>query len=200
MMNRRDWLRRTSAAAAVPLVGRWLPAELIDWGHEVHAAAQSATTSSLGSELMSRLLLVCERIIPTDETPGAVTAGVPPFIDHMLTAWYDPPDRQRVVEGLQSLDQQTRARFGRAFVEASADQQDTLLLELDAQGVKSWFNTVKYLTIWGYYTSQVGITQELQQRPSPGRYDGCVPYAPRTRADSQAHATNPEVWSRHEAE
>ena len=69
---------------------------------------------------------------------------------------------------------------------------DTLLLELDALGVKSWMATVKYLTIWGYYTSEIGVRQELQQGPPPGRYDGCAPYVPRTRASSPAADAGPD--------
>jgi hypothetical protein len=162
----------------LPLADGWLPAELVDRGREAHRAAQAPGSGSLGAALMSRLSMVCERIIPADETPGAIAAGVPRFIDHMLTAWYDAPERDRVVTGLEELDQLARARFGRAVVEAGAEQQDTLLLDLDALGNKSWFATVKYLTIWGYYTSEVGVTQELRRPSSGGRYDGCAPYAP----------------------
>jgi hypothetical protein len=197
MVNRREWLRQISAAAALPLIDAWLPPELTDWGREVHAAAQTGSSGSLESELVNRLSVICERILPTDETPGAIAAGVPRFIDHMLTAWYDATERQRVAEGIQELDQQARARFSGAFVDATAAEQDALLLELDALGAKSWFGTVKYLTIWGYYTSEIGVTQELRQRPSPGRYDGCAPYAPRTRAGLQAHATSSSLERRH---
>lgn len=185
MIDRREWLRRMSAAAAVPLVSGWLPAELLEWGRQEHASARSAPTGGFEAELMKRLAVACERIIPTDDTPGAIAAGVPRFIDHMLTAWYDPAERERVAQGLQDLDRHARTRFGRAFVDASRVQQDGLLLELDALGATSWFGTVKYLTIWGYYTSEIGITQELREASMPGRYDGCVPYEPRRRARSQ---------------
>jgi gluconate 2-dehydrogenase gamma chain len=199
MVTRREWLRQIGTAAAMPMVGAWLPPELADWGRDVHAAAQAGATGLLDAELMRTLSVTCERIIPTDETPGAVAAGVPRFIDHMLTGWYDASEQQRVAAGLQDLQQQARTRFGLAFVDATAAQQDALLLDLDALGAQSWFATVKYLTIWGYYTSEVGVTQELQQGRSPGRYDGCAPYAPRTRAAVQADATSSLPERRHAA-
>jgi hypothetical protein len=99
MVNRREWLRHISAAAASPLIDAWLLPELTDWGREVHAAAQAGSSGSLESELVNRLSLVCERIMPTDETPGAIAASVPRFIDHTLTAWCDATERQRVSEG-----------------------------------------------------------------------------------------------------
>ncbi len=37
-----------------------------------------------------------------------------------------------------------------------------------------FFRTLKELTVLGYYTSEVGATQELQYTPVPGRYDACV--------------------------
>lgn len=187
MLSRREWLRRMSAAAAVPLVGGVLPADVLAWGREVHAAlGAQAEAMGLDAEAMRALSAACERVIPTDDTPGAVAAGVPRFIDHMLSNWYDAPERTRVVSGLQDLDRQARARLGKGFADCTEAQQDTLLLELDAQGAKSWFGTAKYLTIWGYYTSEIGITRELQQMPAAGRYDGCAPYAPRSRAAAQA--------------
>jgi len=39
---------------------------------------------------------------------------------------------------------------------------------------------MKWLTIHGYYTSDVGVTQELQWVAIPGGYDPCVAFVPRT--------------------
>ena len=99
----------------------------------------------------------------------------------MLSDYYDASERTRVLAGLESLDTTARARHSRSFVECRASDQDALLLELDREGPSHWFGTVKYLTIWGYFTSEVGVVQELGQGRSSGRYDGCAPYAPRPR-------------------
>jgi gluconate 2-dehydrogenase gamma chain len=45
-----------------------------------------------------------------------------------------------------------------------------------------FFRTMKELTLLGYYTSQIGATQELKYAPIPGRFDGCVPFATIGRA------------------
>jgi hypothetical protein len=39
-----------------------------------------------------------------------------------------------------------------------------------------YFFMMKQLTMLGYFTSKIGITQALRYEPVPGRYDGCVPY------------------------
>lgn len=182
-MNRRDMLRGLVGGAALPLVGSVLPDEWLSWGREVHlaAASEQAGAGVLPAAVVETLTAACERIIPADETPGAAAAGVPAFIGKMLADWYDPPERTRVVAGIESLDSASRARFGRAFTACSSTEQDALLLDLDRQGPSHWFGTVKYLTIWGYFTSEAGVVQELGQWPSPGRYDGCAPYSPRPR-------------------
>ena len=38
-----------------------------------------------------------------------------------------------------------------------------------------FFRLLKELTLLGYYTSQIGMEQELNVTIVPGRYDGCVP-------------------------
>jgi gluconate 2-dehydrogenase gamma chain len=45
-----------------------------------------------------------------------------------------------------------------------------------------FFHTMKELTLLGYYTSQIGATQELKYAQVPGRFDGCVPFATVGRA------------------
>ena len=182
-MDRRDVLRGLAGGAAAPLLGSLFPSELLAWGREVHLAVgvDQSTPGSLAAQLLQTLTAACERIIPADDTPGATAAGVPAFIDRMLTDWYDPPERTRVMAGIESLDTLGRARHSRAFVACTPAEQDAILLELDRDGPAHWFGTVKYLTIWGYFTSEVGLVRELGQWPSPGRYDGCAPYSPRPR-------------------
>ena len=84
-MDRREMLRGLAAGTAAPLVASLFPAELMVWGREVHAAAmQGESIAPLPARIIETLTAACERIIPTDETPGAVAAGVPAFIDRML--------------------------------------------------------------------------------------------------------------------
>lgn len=40
-----------------------------------------------------------------------------------------------------------------------------------------FMRSMKELTLVGYYTSEIGATQELRHEPVPGRFDGCVPFA-----------------------
>lgn len=39
-----------------------------------------------------------------------------------------------------------------------------------------YFTMMKQLTLLGFFTSEVGMTQAVRYMRVPGRYDGCVPY------------------------
>ena len=41
--------------------------------------------------------------------------------------------------------------------------------------LRPFFAHVKELTMVGYYTSEIGASQELQYLHTPGRYEGCLP-------------------------
>jgi len=187
MMNRRDVLRSLAAGAAWPVADSLIPADLLALLREVHASAQSDVPGklrALDSHAAATVAAACERIIPADETPGAIDAGVPHFIDHMLAGWYEPDDRDRFLAGLQTLDAGSRAANGRLFLHCTAGQQDALLTAFDREvqtleGERRdmhWFTMLKYLTVWGYCTSEIGMKTELHLYPQPMKYDGSAPY------------------------
>jgi hypothetical protein len=47
-----------------------------------------------------------------------------------------------------------------------------------------FFHQIKYLTIYGYYTSSVGVEQELHWTAIPGRYDPCLATGIRMKGSS----------------
>ncbi len=136
--------------------------------------------------------VMADHIIPQTDTPGARAAGVQRFVDTLLSDHYPGPDRDRFLASLADVDARTRSRHGKAFVDCTADQQVALLTAMDEaaypvasdapRSPEAWFfHRMKELTLVGYYTSQIGATQELH--PSPfGAYRGDIPYASIGRA------------------
>ena len=208
-MKRRDVLRVLAGATAFPLVDR-LPDDWLALGRTVHAdrrAEQGAPLRALNEETLRLVTAACQRIIPADETPGAVEAGVPAFIDRVLADWCDTRERERFFEGLRALDARSRTAHKVAFADARPEHQIAMLRELDAEltawrqtppaapplpGVQALpahgFGMLKFLTIWGYFTSEVGQRDELGAYPPPTRYDACAQYTPRHRRASGADA------------
>ena len=121
-----------------------------------------------------------ERVMPTTDTPGAIAAGVPEFIEKLLADWAVPDDRRPIIAGLDAIGARSRTDYSVAGSEATPEQQDALLtlaMEDKLPGGREFFDKFRQLVITGYFTSDVGITQERKYLPVPGRYDGAYPYS-----------------------
>lgn len=114
-------------------------------------------------------------IIPADDRSGSATdAGVPEFIDHILTdeQLADRQEQQTSFRGgLAWIDYECLDRFGQSFVECSEDQQQTLIeaiawpeaAEPSMQPGVEFFNGLRDLTASGFFSSKMGM-EDLQYR------------------------------------
>jgi hypothetical protein len=146
----------------VPVINTGKPAQ-------VFTPAQRALVAALS-----------ERVMPTTDTPGAIAAGVPVYIEHMLGDWAINDERQTILGGLAAIDARSTADYGQPAAKASAEQQDALLtlaMNGDMPGGSAFFVAFRQLVITGYFTSEIGIRQEREYLPVPGKYDGAYPYA-----------------------
>jgi gluconate 2-dehydrogenase gamma chain len=177
-VTRRAALRAVATGAGVAAGALWvgrLEALAQDPAMHTHIAAAAMTQAppftpkALSKEQLETVATLCELIIPTTETPGARAALVDRFIDNVL-ANSRPADKERFVTGLTWMDTRSAAlNGGKAFTAATPEQQTALLTRLaaesghaadDAPGVP-FFNAVKGMTIAGYYSTQIGLEQEL---------------------------------------
>jgi glucoside 3-dehydrogenase (cytochrome c) hitch-hiker subunit len=176
-VNRREALRRLAAgavgAATSPMWGETLIALAREHAHtQAASAAVSAaewTPKVLTPHQNETVVTLTELIIPQTDTPGAKATNVNRFIDWVLSE-APPAERDRFVAGLTWIDDQSRSRYQKDFVAASAEQQTALLTPLadeasqaakDGSGGTTFFQTIKSMTISGYYSTQVGLQQEL---------------------------------------
>jgi hypothetical protein len=159
-MDRRESLRAMAGAVGFLALGR-----------HVHALARVGASRVLSPHQDAIVVAASERIIPATDTPGAAAASVNRFIDTMLAEWYAPAEQKRFLAGLAQLDEQR-------FLERTPAEQSAIIEGLDSEATDGhWFGMLKYLTIWGYYTSEVAQTRVLGNWPMPWRYDGNAPYA-----------------------
>lgn len=189
-MHRRDLLLSLGATLATGrLLGRPVD-ELWRIGAGINgdlAATPPQAAGPLGpfSARENQLVLtIAEHILPRSDTPGARDARVNEFIAVIVGEWYAGEDRTRFLEGLAEVDRESQARFGAGFLEAVAARQEELLRGLDAEAAalrragqdtgKVWWATMKSLTLYGYFTSELVQTEVLRSPVIPGRFDGCV--------------------------
>ncbi len=134
--------------------------------------------------------LLSEMIIPTTDTPGAIAAGVPDFIAAIVGDWYKPAERKIFMQGLLALDEYCASNGGKSFAESGEAVRIDALKAQEAAAAEykgpqplrlrkpaedenaPFFKRLKELVVLGYYTSEVGATQELAYLPMPGYYDG----------------------------
>jgi hypothetical protein len=171
--------------ASLPVLGN--SQELASHDHSHHSAQATAPAKAqplkfFTEEENKTVIEMSERIIPADDhSPGAKAARVNEYIDLVVS---ESPDatRQTWREGLAAINKMGREKFGKPFADASADQQIELLKEISKnerspQTVEErFFRTIKYATIDGYYTSEIGIKKELQYKGNSflKEFTGCT--------------------------
>jgi hypothetical protein len=132
-------------------------AEAAPWAPKVFNAHQNET-----------VVLLSEMIIPQTDTPGAKAAKVNEFIDLVLDD-ANETERKQFLNGLSWMNGRSQELFGTDFVSAAPEQQTALLTIVASPKNKAFedqvgidfFKAIKALTITGYYTSEIGMKQEL---------------------------------------
>ncbi len=130
---------------------------------------------------------VAETILPKTSTPGAKDAKVGEFMTVIVRDCYEEKDQKVFMEGMKKLDEASKAKNSKSFMESTPEQRHDLLVALDTEqkeyqkNKKSddpnhYFRMMKEMTLWGYFTSEPGATKALRYVAVPGKYEGCIPY------------------------
>jgi hypothetical protein len=153
MQSRRDALKIIGAVG----VTCSFPFSANDlFGQHVHAAAQEAAQPAgprfFNAAQFQLVSCLADLIIPPTDTPGAVAAGVPQYIDLVVN---EDANLQGIFrDGLEKLDKS-------GFLQLPQEKQVEVLTALSQAPDPSFFVAVKNLTADGYYTSRIGLMQEL---------------------------------------
>ena len=196
-MNRREAIQRVAMIIGGSVIGANLFLEgcTKPASNDVAILFEKESTNLLGD--------LAEAILPKTSTPGAKEAGVGDFIPVMIRDCYDPVDQKAFVEGLSKVDERAQKEFSKKFQELSKEEQLQFVNNFDreskeyqkernekqsaaAEGAEPlpnhFFHMLKQLTLTGFFTSEVGMTQALRYEKVPGRFDGNYPYKKGDRA------------------
>jgi len=178
-MNRREWLKNMSVLAVGAIAGPSLLAVF-----DAHAASQKPGTKPqfLNPAQYTLVGAVADIMIPRTDTPGAVDAGVPLFIDQMFFAAYTKEEQTRYVTAMAAFDK----AGGKPFLQLDEAQRKALVTKLHTEALAVPKGTTpapaadfvmmsKKLTMMGFFLSQPGCTQVLQYAPVPGAWHGDIP-------------------------
>lgn len=128
---------------------------------------------------MKTVAVLSDIIIPADDVSGSATdAGVPEFMEFIMK---DMPYLQTPTRGgIMWLDNESKKRFGKVFINASKKQQIELVDDIaypeDAKpemeyGVR-FFNRMRNLTATGFFTSEMGIKDMGYKGNQANAWDG----------------------------
>lgn len=180
-INRREALRRLSVLLGGTLSASTISAVL--GGCTSDGGGATYEFETLSPDQRRFVASIADAIIPATDTPGAADAGVDVFIDKLLTNWMEPAAKGHFMEGLAAFRSSFREAYGIEFPDATSDQKLAFMMPLDAEAYQarvadesriSFFGRMKELTIVGYYTSEIGASQELRYQIIFDKYDGDV--------------------------
>ncbi len=166
-VSRRSVLKTIGASAGAATLLPWLSNEgLLAYGALQRAQAPPALKVLTASQYAT-VEALSEAIIPADDrSPGAKAARVADYVDLLLSE-SEPELRTKWQDGLTAIDAEAATRFQTPLPKLDAAQLETLLTDISRNEKKPvspaeiFFTLAKQATIHGYYSSEIGIHQEL---------------------------------------
>ncbi len=171
---------------ALKLIAAGVIAERLDAAqHHLVQIAQAPSSYKLQfftpaqNELLDRLT---EIIIPADDhSPGAHAAQVSYFID-LMAANSRKEVQEQWIAGLKAVDTEAQRRFQKPFLKCTAQEHDQIVATMAAAEEKPstqidhFFVRLKLMTIDGYYSSAIGIHQDLGYKGNTAltEFPGCT--------------------------
>ena len=109
-----------------------------------------------------------EIIIPTDNhSPGAKAAKVAVYIDKSLAEAFESEPRQKFREGLKLVDGVSHELNHKTFLQSTPKERVAVVAHMaqnekhPKKPVEQFFAQLKGSTAFAYYTSSIGIHQEM---------------------------------------
>lgn len=122
---------------------------------------------------------ISDLIIPRTETPGAVDANVPGYMDGLMTDWASSATKNAHRTALRQIGAELNQRAGSDFVDASDSVAAHTLAAFDAaafeiDGDSSGYKRMKGYISQSYFATEEGAIEELKWVAVPGRWDPSV--------------------------
>ncbi|MEW5917840.1 MAG: gluconate 2-dehydrogenase subunit 3 family protein [Gemmatimonadota bacterium] len=148
--SRRGFVAAVAGVGAAFAIHDWAAANEA-LAHAAQAVGQQPAPAftTLSAEEAAVIVAAADRIIPSDDSPGATEAGVVYFVDRALSTFMkEEIDFAR--RGVRDLNTRARKRNRgvQSFAELSAAERDAVLKEVENT---PFFGGLRYLTIVGTF-------------------------------------------------
>jgi hypothetical protein len=184
--DRRQWLKMSASTLGASLLPSMAAEEHVQSSpHQKPDAAQrrnQAITHFFTPKQYALVEELTETIIPSDSrSGGAKAARVAEYIEQVVNQSVEEERKTLWKEGLKLINLMSQHSFGKSFVDSSASEKIAVLTILsdndemiDLPEIR-FFRDLKSMTVQGYYTSQIGIHDELKYKGNTAllEYVGC---------------------------
>jgi len=137
-------------------------------------------------EERARCAAFAEAIIPKTDTPGAIEAGVPGWIEVIVKDCYTEQDGKAIKDGLAAIAKDCEEKTGKAIDRLTGEEQVAFLNAYNARGgaEQTFLQQFKELVKFTYVNSEVGGTRAFQFDLVPGKWVASMPLEPGQKAYS----------------
>jgi hypothetical protein len=193
--DRRQWLKTSATVLGASL---WpLPAVAAE-ASQAKTTPATPQTKPVGEASATRFFTPTQRtlveelsetIIPADShSGGAKAAKVVDYIEQELRESTDDNRKSTWREGLRLVDLMSQHYHGKSFVDSSSEERIAVLTVLSDNDQMTelpevrFFRELKHLTVRGYYTSKIGIHDEMEYKGNRLllEFAGCDDPAPKS--------------------
>jgi len=160
-LTRREMIKLGAMAVAITGLDR----------NKLLQAIQDKTPLFFTKEEFALVDELTELIIPADDhSPGAREAQAAAYIDFRLSDSFDDQPRTLWRDGLKLIEQISQEMHGRSFLACTPEERVALLTRIsqnESSPVKPeelFFRELKSRTARAYYTSKIGIHNEMEYK------------------------------------
>lgn len=196
-MKRRTLLKKTVLASGFIVATPTLLELLVSCKEKVTVLWKPLFLDEKQAYVIEKLVDI---ILPTTASVGAIDVQVPQFIDLVLKDILPEKEQALFIKGAhyfkikfeelfnKTVLKGTKTEFStllsKYFKLSSEDQKNVFkLLEKKEESVENmelyaiykYLTSIRYYTLFGYYTSKEVGTEILNYNSIPGEYQGCVP-------------------------
>lgn len=197
--DRRQWLKTSAGLVGASVLPLSVPAETFQEKPEGTMEAVPKPSASVVAKTEkfftpaqhAYVEELSETIIPADShSGGAKAAKVADYIDQRLRESQDEEKKATWHEGMRLVDLMSKHFHGKSFVDSSSEERIEVLTvlsdnhEMHELPEVRFFQSLKEMTTEGYYTSKIGIHDELEYKGNRilQEYVGCGDPAPADKA------------------
>ncbi len=162
-VSRREMVKLTASALIVPALPQAKQQSV--------AKSQTPQPRFFTADELAMVDELSELIIPADEhSPGARAAKAAEYIDGQLAETWEEKAKQEWRDGLKLVNQLSTEMHGKPLMQSSPDQRIALLTRIAAREAdpqkpeEKFFVELKSRVAHAYYTSKIGIHQELEYK------------------------------------